>query len=158
MEVERERERGGTEKRRRRIHGVSTGVEGRFSNNSRPRISFHPEPKETHVAETESQSWIKRERKREREGHLTDICDDIREDCLNGKEGDGLCVCSLAKCIESSLLEWIFIRTSSEPNVPGLESEESSRADTRRCRLGDFSFPFFPPREESFLRGRWCLD
>lgn len=74
---------------------------------------------------------------------MTDICDDIREDCLNGKEGDGLCVCSLAKCIESSLLEWIFIRTSSEPNVPGLESEESSRADTRRCRLGDFSFLFF---------------
>lgn len=77
---------------------------------------------------------------------MTDICDHIREDCLNGKEGDGLCVCSLAKCIESSLLEWIFIRTSSEPNVPGLESEESSRADTRRCRLGDFSFPFFSKR------------
>lgn len=77
-------------------------------------------------------------RKRERKGHLTDICDDIREDCLTIRKG---CVCSLAKCIESSLLEWIFIRTSR--HVPGLESRESSRADTRRCRLGDFSFPFF---------------
>lgn len=42
--------------------GVGKG--GGFSNNSRPRISFHPEPKETHVAETESQSWVKRKRER----------------------------------------------------------------------------------------------
>lgn len=78
--------------------GVGKG--GGFSNNSRPRISFHPEPKETHVAETESQSWVKRKREkererregREREGHLTDICDDIREDCLTIKKGWAVCM------------------------------------------------------------------
>lgn len=155
MEIERERERGGgTEKRRRRIHGVSTGVKGGFSNNSRPRIFFHPEPKETHVAETESQSWIKRERKREREGHLTDICDDIREDCLNGKEGGGLCVCSLAKCIESSLLEWIFIRTSSEPTRTGPGIRGILTCWHAAMSAGWFFFSFFSSKRRILPSGK----
>lgn len=44
------------EEKRRRTARAGSGKGTKISNNSRPRISFHPEPKETHVAETESQS------------------------------------------------------------------------------------------------------
>lgn len=43
---------------------------------------------------------------------------------------------------QAFLSGFLFERQASR-HVPGLESGESSRADTRRCRLGDFSFLFF---------------
>lgn len=46
---------------------------------------------------------------------------------------------------QAFLSGFLFERQASR-HVPGLESGESSRADTRRCRLGDFSFPFFSKR------------
>lgn len=83
-----------------------------------------------------------RERER-KEGHLTDICDDIREDCLTIRKGGCVCVCSLAKCIESSFLEWIFIRTSSEPTRTRSGIQGILACWHAAMSIGRFFFSFF---------------